>query len=69
MKYIQNLLKAFLIIAILCQCGENEAIKKQYKLAVNLFLTKKLDSALKNFRTINESDPGYEQTNFFIGRN
>ncbi|MEM7183187.1 MAG: tetratricopeptide repeat protein [Spirochaetota bacterium] len=68
MKYIKNLSKFLVLLLVLCQCGENEALKKRYKQAILLFRNRKNDLALKSFRKINKTQPGYKQTNLFLGK-
>ncbi|MEM7183312.1 MAG: tetratricopeptide repeat protein [Spirochaetota bacterium] len=68
MKYIQSITCTFLLLLSLNQCGENEALKKKYKLAVSYFHNQKLDLALKEFRRVNKTEPGYLYTNLYIGK-
>ncbi|MEM7183746.1 MAG: tetratricopeptide repeat protein [Spirochaetota bacterium] len=70
MKYIQNTTRALLLALMLIQCGEDESLtaKKKYKVAVAYFYQQKLDLALKEFRATNKAQPGYKNTNLYLGK-
>ena len=68
MKYLQSITCTLLLLVSLNQCGENEALKKQYRQAISLYHRRKLDLALKEFRAVNKAKPGYLYTNLYIGK-
>ena len=63
-----NLSKLFVFFLFLCECGASDTVQKQYKKAVTLYYSQQRDLAIKEFRKTNELEPGYQQTNLFLGK-